>query len=56
MVQPVPSRDQAVLYVVEQIDLPVKTWVIVVWVPIEDLQVREYDARSFSMSGQVMTV
>jgi hypothetical protein len=42
-----------VLYVVEPTNQPEIHRAIVVWVQVEDLQVREYDARSFLMFEQV---
>jgi hypothetical protein len=42
-----------VLYVAELIDPPEIHQVIGVWAQVEDLPVREYDARSFSMFEQV---
>jgi hypothetical protein len=42
-----------VLYVAELIDPPEIHRAIGVWVQVEDLQVREYDARSFLMFEQV---
>jgi len=42
-----------VLYVVEPTSQPVIHRVIVVLVQVEDLPVRGYDARSFSMFEQV---
>jgi hypothetical protein len=42
-----------VLYVVEPTSPPEIHRAIVVWVQVEDLPVREYDARSFLMFEQV---